>query len=179
MATVDLQGFIPEAINNFRVFRDGKRLLGIASSLNLPEIEIETEEIAGAGMWGTRSVPATGHVKDLEWTLPFISYGAHMTEFGDTTQEINIHIRAAQQMQNEATLAIAYIPFYFWVRGRMVKFKPGKVELAKRTEAELTMNVDYMKLTLGEESQFEFDKINGTYYVDGKDLLEPIQALIS
>ena len=179
MSTISLQEYIPETINQFEVTRDNTKLLGLAAAQDLPGIEIETDEIRGAGMYGTRSVPATGHVADTEWELKYISYGAHMTQFGDTTQEINLQLRAGMQMQNSRDLTIAYKPFVIFVRGRMIAFNPGGMELGKKTEASVKLNLDMIKPMLGNEPQIYIDKILGIYQVDGKDLLAPIKACLA
>lgn len=176
MASQQLQNYIPETVNQFTIYRDNTRLLGVANSIDLPDIPIVKDEITGAGFWGVRNVPATGHVDDVEWELKFISYHAHLTQFGDTTQEINLMIRASEQMQDQMTLEIKYIPWVMFVRGRMVDFKPGKLENTKKNESTVTLNLDKVEIRLNDEPSIHWDKILGVYEVDGVDLIAPIRA---
>ena len=176
MASVSLQEYIPETMNQFRIYRDGSELLGVARELDLPTLEIITDTVEGAGFWGTHSVPATGHVDDTEWELKFMSYHAHMTQFGDTTQEINLQIRAAEQMQNYKTLKIDYVSWVMFTRGRMIKFAIGKLEPAKKTDSSVTLNLDMVKILFGGEVSIHIDKVLGVYIVDGEDLIAPIKA---
>ena len=178
MASIQLQNYVPETVNQFSVYRDTGRLLGIANSLDLPTLTIITDEITGAGFYGKRSVPATGHVDDTELELKFISYHAHMTQFGDTTQEINLQVRAAEQMQDQTTLRIDYVPWVMFVRGRMIEFKPGKMESTKKNESSVKLDLDMGKIMLNKEPSIYIDKILGIYMVDGVDLTAPIQALL-
>ena len=67
---------MPELINNFQIFNDTNRLLGISGEVELPSLEALTESLEVAGALGELEVPATGQYKSIKLKIPFaILYG--------------------------------------------------------------------------------------------------------
>ena len=46
---------LPNVVQNFNVYADGNRLVGVTGEMSMPEITSVVAEVAGAGMLGTIS----------------------------------------------------------------------------------------------------------------------------
>ena len=65
----------------YNVYKDGRKLLGLADSIDMPEITARTEDTEVPG--GTISVPIPGQFEATEMTIPFQQF------FGDIFSMMN------------------------------------------------------------------------------------------
>ena len=65
--------YMDEQTINWAVFEDGTEFLGMATA-TLPGTDMQTQEVSGAGISGSYTVPTTGHVGPRTLTLNFIQY---------------------------------------------------------------------------------------------------------
>ena len=49
--------YIPEKINEYNVYLDGVKMIGVASSHTLPEVNMQTSTVSGMGVNGRWTAP--------------------------------------------------------------------------------------------------------------------------
>ena len=52
--------YIPEKINEYNVYLDGTKMIGVASSHTLPEVNMQTSTVSGMGVNGEIDSPTLG-----------------------------------------------------------------------------------------------------------------------
>ncbi len=76
----------------------------------------------------------------------------------------------------KSTGALDYKSMRIVERGRLKNFKPGKYELGKQMEANVTLELLYLLIEVDGKTKLEYDKLNSVFIVNGKDLLEKVRA---
>ena len=61
---------IPERLINFRCYRNGNDLLGVAT-VTLPQFQAMTDTVSGAGIAGEVETPVLGHYSSITATVSF------------------------------------------------------------------------------------------------------------
>jgi len=168
--------FIPEKINDANVYLNGNRMIGVASEVELPEINMMTSKIEGMGIGGEIDSPTLGQFESLEATLKFNTLFSSIVDILDPLETNMITVRAAQQVFDK-TGGYAFKGLRAVLGGRPKQFKPGKVQKGEAMEAEVTMECTYYLLEVDGKSVVEVDKLNAVYKVNGRDILAGIAAL--
>ena len=145
---------IPTKVNNYNVYNEGEKLLGVGDELTLPDFEATSETVSGAGILGEIDDPTIGH------------FGNMM----DQTRAVQLTIRgAAQEIDSAGNIVPKSIRVV--VRGRAAKLTGGKLKRASTMDSGVTLNILYILIEVNGESVVELDKMNPTYKVNGVDLL--------
>ena len=137
---------IPTKINNYNVYNEGEKLLGVGDELTLPDFEATSETVSGAGILGEIDDPTIGHFGNMQLEIPF------RTLDKEATNIVPKSIRVV-------------------VRGRAAKLTGGKLKRASTMDSGVTLNILYILIEVNGESVVELDKMNPTYKVNGVDLL--------
>jgi hypothetical protein len=93
------------------------------------------------------------------------------------TKTVDLTFRAAQQVYDK-TGGYAFKGLRVVEKGRVKKFKPGKLEKGESMEATVTLELTYILIENDGSPLVEIDKLNGIYNVNGEDMLKDIKALI-
>ena len=67
-----MANIVPEGMINFKVYREGGDMLGIAEG-TIPNLEAMTHEVKGAGLAGTIDSPVLGHYNSITLSLTWRS----------------------------------------------------------------------------------------------------------
>lgn len=94
----------------------------------------------------------------------------------DMTKAVQLTVRGAQQTTNSAG-DIEYRQMRVVIRGRAVKFSPGKVKAGAAMETKVTLTLLYILIELDGKSVLELDKFNEVYKVNGVDVLAEIKEM--
>ena len=62
---------IPEIINDFNVYSEGNKLIGVSGSVTLPSFDAIVEEVRGAGILGTYETSIPGFFSSMTQEVPF------------------------------------------------------------------------------------------------------------
>lgn len=167
---------IPEKLINFRVYEDGKDLLGIAD-VELPSIDAKTDVVKGAGIAGEVDSPVMGHFGSmnlkLNWrtltksTVRLIQQKAH-----------HLDIRGAIQTFDTTSGEYVVSPVKVVVRCRPKKTGLGKLDSSAVMGASNEFEVIYINISLNGKSQVEIDKYNYVCKIDGEDYLAPVRVAL-
>ncbi len=168
---------IPDKIQNFNVYTDGEKLLGVSGEIALPELTGITEAVSGAGVLGEYNTAAIGHFSDMEIEIPFINYCAGMFNLADFSSDKNLTLRGAMQERNSATGALEPVGLRISMRGNVTSYTMGTLKAATGAKPSVKLSLTYYLIVYDGEEVFELDKVNGVYKVNGKDVLGQYTAL--
>lgn len=171
------QNFIPEKINDYNAYLDGTKMIGVAASVTLPEVNMKTSTVSGTGVNGELDSPSIGQFESMEQEVQFNTLYSSAASMLNPLSTVNLTFRAAQQVYDK-TGGYAFKGLRVVEVGRVKKFKPGKVEKGESMEATVTLELTYLLIEVDGTVILEVDKLNGVYRVNGVDMLAGIKSLI-
>lgn len=167
---------VPDRLEQFEVFKDGTRKIGVAE-VTLPEIKFKTETMNGAGIAGDLEMPAPGQTESLELKLSWRTTNGNLTELL-AGQSHDLELRGANLHYDSATGKWRRQAVKINVRGMPKSGNLGKFAPTSRADAETTLELTYMKMTIDGKKDTEIDKLNYICYIDGKDYLADLRAAL-
>ena len=63
--------YIPEKINDYNVYLDGEKMIGVAASATLPQVRMQTSNVEGVGIGGVLESPVIGQFESMEQEIQF------------------------------------------------------------------------------------------------------------
>ena len=169
--------YVPEKTNAYRVYLNGTEMIGVAASVGLPEINMITGEVEGAGISGKIDSPTIGQFESMEQEIQFNSLYSSVADVLSPLNSVDLTFRSAQQVYNK-TGGYVFKGLRVVERGRVKKFKPGKIEKGNSMEATVTLELTYLMIEVDGENLLEIDKLNTVYKAKGEDMLAEVRALI-
>ena len=88
--------YVPEKINDANCYLDGEKMIGVAASVTLPEINMKTSTIAGMGINGEIDSPTIGQFESMEQEIQFLK------EKAESENEIEILAEAGGSVVGSA-----------------------------------------------------------------------------
>lgn len=171
--------FVPEKINEYNVYTNGTKMIGLTEDVSLPEINMKTDTVEGPGIKGEIDSPTIGQFESMEATLKFLTLYSHAINMLNPNKTVNLTLRAAQQVYDRSGASgYDYKGLRVVLGGRSKKFNPGNVQRGKSMGAEVTIEVTKYLVEVDGQTVIDIDKLNERYIVNGEDLLAPIKALI-
>lgn len=168
--------YIPEKVNDYNVYQDGNKMIGLAAEVELPSIKMKTSTIEGVGVGGEIDSPTIGQFESLEAKLKFNTLYSSATDLMNPLNTVNLTLRAAQQVYDK-TGGYAFKGLRIVMGGRVKEFNPGTAKKGDAMDAETTLELTYYMIEVDGEQVVEVDKLNGVYKVNGSDMLAGIAAL--
>lgn len=168
---------VPEKINTYNCYLDGTLMIGMTSSVQLPEISMKSSTLSGVGVAGEVESPTLGQFESFEQEIQFNMLYSSAVDMLNPLEPINLTFRAAQQIYDK-TGGYAFKGLRIVEKGRVKKISLGKIETGESMEAALTLEVTYILVEVDGEVMMEIDKLNGIYKSKGKNMLEGIDSLI-
>lgn len=160
--------YIPEKINDANAYLDGTRMIGVAASVDLPEVNMKTGTVEGFGVGGEIDSPTIGQWESFEQEVQFNTLYSSAVDMLNPLTVVNLTFRAAQQVYDK-TGGYDFKGLRVVEMGRVKKFKPGKIEKSEGMEATVTLELTYIMIEVDGEQLIEIDKLNGVYKPDGGD----------
>lgn len=163
---------LPQVINLFNVYKDGKQQIGIANEVSLPEIAYKTVTIDGAGIPGSYEEAVIGNFDSIKQTIPFSNLYTNMIDFTNPMEVQDIIMRGSIQVTDKGTGRTEYKGIRVAIKGKCTSFNPGQFKQGDKMNA--TVTIECMKLLIEVDGQAltDIDKWNSKYVVNGVDLLE-------
>lgn len=161
--------YIPEKINDANAYLDGTRMIGVAASVDLPEVNMKTGTVEGFGVGGEIDSPTIGQWESFEQEVQFNTLYSSAVDMLNPLTVVNLTFRAAQQVYDK-TGGYDFKGLRVVEMGRVKKFKPGKIEKSEGMEATVTLELTYIMIEVDGEQLIEIDKLNGVYKVKGVDM---------
>lgn len=169
--------YIPEKINEYNVYLDGVKMIGVAAEVELPSIKMKSSTVEGAGVGGEIDSPAIGQFESMEGKIKFNMLYSSAVDMLSPLKTLNVTLRAAQQVFDKSG-GYAFKGLRAVMMGRVKEFNPGTVKKGDAMGAEVTMEVTAYMLENDGVKLVDIDKINGRYFVNGEDMLAGISALV-
>lgn len=168
---------ISEVLNNFNVYRDGKKLIGCTSEFTLPDIETTTETINAIGLLGEVEVPAIGQFSNMEMDIPFLNLADDIYTFFTVGYGFNLTLRGAMQVINPANGARSFVPIRIVLKGTVKKITGGTFKPGAPCNSAVSVTVNYILIEYDNQKKLEIDKYNGVFKVNGKDMLSDVAKM--
>jgi len=149
---------IPTHVSNYSIFKDGRRLIGIADC-TLPNLQNTTDELKGSGIFGTIEMPVQSHFQTMSLTLNWHA----ITDFfvlATIQNGAQLHAWVAQQTHDSSTGLIGHEGWRF-IFGVVPKaFNLGKLDAGTKGEAVSEYEVLNYRIMKGDSPVVEVDKLN-------------------
>ena len=145
------------------------------TSISLPEIELKTEEVTGAGVLGSVEMPTPGQFGAMTTTISSRAFGTDKKYV--LAQTVNLEIRIAANMRaSDGSLVVSGTRFY--ATGHPSKITNGSGEVGKTRDESIDYStVRYREVADGEETLL-IDQVAGVYKVGGVDQLASLKAAL-
>ena len=167
---------VPEKLINFRVYKDGTDLIGLAD-VSMPSFDAVTDTVKGAGLAGEIDSPAIGHFKSMEVQLNWRTVTKD-NSFLAKPESVNLDLRGAQQVYDSSTGKYVTSKLKVVIRGVPKKFELGKLDMGASVGSSNTLEVNYIKVSLDGKEVIELDKFNYIYKVDGEDWMADVREAL-
>jgi P2 family phage contractile tail tube protein len=162
----------PEAIQTYEVFLEGGRALG-TSEVTLPVLEHMTQDVTGAGINGTVNSPIKGHFASTNMTLTFRTVTDKTAKFLPQ-QAQHIELWASLQQYNRAAGMYEDIQHKIVTKSVLKNYTLGTLAVASLQGVALLFEILAMRSIINGVEEFEIDKYNGIYVVNGVNMMESI-----
>lgn len=167
---------IPTKINNYNVYNEGERLLGVGEELPLPDFEMLSDTVSGAGILGEVDDPTVGQFKNQEMEIPFRVMDQEAVDLLDPTKATQLTIRGATQVTTRSG-DIEFRQIRVVVKGRGGSLSVGKLKRGGTMDTSVKLTVIYVLIEVDGKSLLELGKFTDTYKVNGKDVLAKIKEM--
>lgn len=169
---------LPEVLNDFNLYGDGEKLIGIDADVELPELTAITDTLNGSGVLGEIEDPVTGQFESATMTIKWTALHKDFFKIVDTTNPKQLTLRGSLQQLDTDTGKTDYYPIKIVVRGKAKTIQLGKFEKGKKMENQTEIEVMYLKVTVDKTTLIELDKLNFKFVLNGEDKLAKIRAQV-
>jgi uncharacterized protein len=170
---------IPNHVTNYSIFKDGKRLIGLAD-VTLPKLENLADTLKGSGIFGEIDMPVQSHFKSYTVMLKWITI-VDDAVFSTIQDGAQLDAWAAHQLHDSGTNKIIHQGCY--IMGTAPKsFNLGKLEVGTKGEGESEYELISLRVLRNDQIMLEIDKENAVCrQFNGLTLVDtaaPIRQLI-
>jgi len=163
---------IPKILKNFNLFIDGRGYAGKVEEVNLPKLNIKTEEFRAGGM--DSPVFVDMGVEKLESSFTLLEYDKNVLKqfglvSGNATQ---VTLRGA--IQDDTTVSSVIVK----LRGMYTEMDMGKISAGEKGTLQCTLACRYYSLEIDGEKLIEIDIDNMTRVIGGVDKMAEIRNAI-
>ena len=169
--------YIPEKINEYNVYLDGTKMIGVAASSSLPSVNMKTSTISGVGVNGDIDSPTVGQFESMEQQIQFNTLYSSAADTLNPMKVVNLTFRATQQVYDKNG-GYVFKGLRVVEVGRVKSFEPGKVEKGETMEASVTLELTYLMIEVDGSEILCVDKLNGVYRVNGVDVMADVANLV-
>ena len=166
---------LPTVTNTYNVYNKGNALIGLSDEIEIPDFSAITEEMSGSGLLGKIQEAVMGHFDSQEMTIPFLNLDTDIFSFANPLEVFDLNLRVSQQQLNKKEGTAGYRGLRIAVRGKLKKFKPGKLVQGKRMDAAATLEIHSILIEIDGVEKLMLDKLNSSYRVNGKDIMEEMR----
>lgn len=158
-----------------KVLLDAIKLSGI-TNVQLPNIELATVEVSGAGILGKADMPSTGQVGGMSVIL---------TTKGISKEEAlllksgirKLEVRYARDVVTD-TGEMDVEGVKIFINGVLKKYEPGKVEVGASMEGTVEYEITRYRQVVDGVETILIDKFNCIFKIDGVDQMAKVKSLL-
>lgn len=164
---------VPAFLEDYLCYVSGEKLPGTVD-VTMPKITPKSVTVNGAGVAGDMDMPARGQTDNLTTEINFRTTIPEQINLGQP-KAIDVEFRGAQWRYDAALGEYKLDTIIVMMRILPKEIDLGKLSSAETTEAKLSANVQYMKVTINDKKEMEIDKFNFIHYVHGTDYLTDVR----
>ena len=171
-----MSNIVPEKALNFAVYTEFGELYGLAEG-TLPNVELMTSEVKGAGIAGVLESPGIGQIGSVTCELTWRNRTRNWSNLIIPTAHI-LDMYSAE-VDFDAGLGI-YITrsVHLFMRAVTKGYDAGKLAVSESTETKTTHEIYVMKLDIDNAEQFMIDKFNYIYRIKGIDYMQGVRTAL-
>ncbi len=169
-----MANIVPEGMINFKVYRDGVDMLGVAEG-TLPNIEAMTHEIKGAGLGGVINKPILGHYNSITLSLTWRSVTGDISILNRPMAH-DLDLYQALQRWDGGRGEVATEQLHVFCKAIPKTLTTGNLTVADTMGTQMEFEIPYLKIWLGGTERIELDKYNYICKIDGVDYLASVRA---
>ena len=158
----------PTSTVDYRVYHDGFRLIGIAASVTLPQVQSMTTTVSGGGIMGEIEEPVMSMFQNMEMTLPFRTVTRDIYRIL-TQQYHHIELWGAIQTQDPASGKFVVQQHKIVTRAMPKSYSLGNFNIANPQDSEVAFTVSRFESWLDNQEIIIVDKFNEIHRINGVD----------
>jgi uncharacterized protein len=168
---------IPTRVNNLVAYDSSGVKLGAVSEATLPSVELQAENLTGAGIMGEIEVPSLGRVQPMTLTLNWrVVTRAAVSLLAQGSQ--SLELRGAIEAEDDSGGGSTVQKLRVIVVGRCKVYNPGNLSPNSVMDASHEFACSYYKLELDDEVLAEIDQYNSVFSVLGTDYMADVRAAL-
>jgi len=149
---------IPNHVTNFSVFRDGRRLIGVAD-ITLANMQNLTDSLKGSGIFGEIDMPVQAHFQAMSVTFNWITITDDAV-FSTIQNGAQLDAWSAVQSHDSSTGKIIHEGWRFVMTTAPKSFNLGKLEVGTKGEAVSEYELIGIRALHDDRILFELNKEN-------------------
>lgn len=146
-------------------------------SVEMPEMELETEEVAGAGILGKIEMPAMTDVGSMEITVKLKATSSSRT-YKELAKGGMLETRWATNVIDPTTGVPDLVSNKAYAKVVLKKIADGTIENGSSQEAEMTFECLTWKRVVNGETVVEIDKLNNINKIAGQDFSSKLSSML-
>lgn len=166
---------IPMKMNNFNVFKESDRLLGVAKA-TLPKFTYLKDTVEGAGIGGKVDVVIDGHFEAITFEMDFRNIDSQNCSF--TPKAKDYTLKGSLQLYDGSAREYKNVPLIMDFRMQMQEIDTGNAEVGKGSGAKVKFNVLSVKVSIDGKVVRHADPFAMIDLIDGIDVLAEIRSQI-
>lgn len=167
---------IPNHVANYSIFKDGRRLVGLAD-VTLPNLQNLTDELKGSGIFGAIDMPTQAHFQAISVTLRWLTIYDDAV-FATIQDGSTLHAWAAIQQHDSGTNRIMHAGWRFIMGTAPKSFNLGKLEVGTKGELESEYELINLRVLHDDKVMFQLDKENAVCrWWDGIQLVDSARRI--
>lgn len=166
---------VPERTINYKVFVGGSQDMAALATIELPDIEMMSDTVSGAGIAGEVESPTLGQTGSMAATMTFRTiYAPALSLNAPKSHEIDA--RASMQVYDAGLGQYKTTPVRVAMRGVPKRTGLGSLEVGAATDSEIELELTYLSVWVDNKQTIEIDKYNFKHVVNGVDYLAGVRA---
>lgn len=162
---------LPSVLKNYVAYLDGIGYAGKVPDAKLPGIKLKTDDYDAGGLGGSVAIDM-GTMEKMESELTFAEYSnAVLGLFGNSNTVLTL--RGAQEGDTGTAE-----PVIIAMRGLFSQIDPGSWKKGSQTANKCTVELRYLKITIGTAVVVEIDIENMKRIINGTDQMAAIRRAL-
>lgn len=167
---------IPNHVANYSVFRDGRRLIGLAD-ITLANMQNLTDSLKGSGIFGEIDMPVQAHFQPMSVTMNWLTITDDAL-FATVQDGAQLDAWAAMQEHDSSNNKIIHRGWRFVMQTAPKAFNLGKLEVGAKNEGVSEYELIGIRVLSNDKIMLEINKANGVCrWWDGTKLVDHAQRI--
>jgi len=149
---------IPNHVTNYSIFKDGRRLIGLAD-VTLPDLKNLEDNLKGSGIFGEIAMPVQAHFQPYSVKLKWLTV-VDDAVFATIQDGAQLDAWAAHQLHDSGTNRIIHTGWRYVMGTAPKGFNFGKLEVGTKGDAETEYELISLRVLRNDRIMLEIDKEN-------------------